>query len=73
MDLVIIFRELTPIMFPLMSSIKGDSVSVLADGCVELATDLAIPTCLTDVGIKVRKKIITQFKHQSYLMLISGF
>ena len=40
-------------MFPLLTSTKGDSVSVLADGCSQLAQDLSLPTSLQDVGIKV--------------------
>jgi len=47
-----LYKELTPIMFPLLTSTKGDSVSVLADGCSQLAQDLSLPTSLQDVGIK---------------------
>merc|ERR1712012_635355 len=46
------YRELTPLMFPLESSTKGNSFSVLADSCAQLSRDLNIPTCLSDVGIK---------------------
>jgi len=47
-----LYRDLTPIIFPTLSSVRGDGVSVLADGYAQLASDLAIPTCLEDVGIK---------------------
>jgi len=47
------YRELTPLMFPLESSTKGNSFSVLADSCAQLSRDLNISTCLSDVGIKV--------------------
>ena len=35
-----------------MASLRGNSVSVLADGYAQLALDLAIPTCLEEVGIQ---------------------
>eukprot|EP00092_Neocalanus_flemingeri_P007642 GFUD01008250.1.p1 GENE.GFUD01008250.1~~GFUD01008250.1.p1 ORF type:complete len:404 (+),score=89.24 GFUD01008250.1:42-1214(+) len=47
-----LYRDLTPIIFPALASLRGNGVSVLADGYTQLAKDLAIPTCLEDVGIK---------------------
>ena len=35
-----------------MASVRGSSVSVLADGYAQLAQDLAIPTSLEEVGIQ---------------------
>ena len=35
-----------------ISPVTGNSVSVLADGYAQLAQDLAIPTCLEEVGIQ---------------------
>ena len=40
-------------MFPRLVSTRGPGVSVLADGCAQLAQDLSIPTSLTQLGIQV--------------------
>ena len=47
-----LYTQLTPIMFPRLASTRGASVSVLADGCQQLAADLNIPTCLADINIQ---------------------
>ena len=52
-------RQLTPVMFPLLVSTRGPGVSVLADGCAQLAQDLGIPTSLSQLGIQVREVITT--------------
>ena len=52
-------RQLTPMMFPLLVSTRGPGVSVLADGCAQLAQDLGIPTSLSQLGIQVRVVITT--------------
>ena len=46
--------QLTPVMFPLLVSTRRPGVSVLADGCAQLAQDLSIPTSLSQLGIQVR-------------------
>ena len=46
-----LYRQLTPVIFPSLVSTRGTSVSVLADGCQQLAADLNIPTCLADLNI----------------------
>lgn len=51
-DASLLYRELTPIIFPHLASIQGPSVTTLADGYTQLAKDLSIPTCLEEVGIK---------------------
>ena len=50
-------RQLTPVMFPLLVSTRGPGVSVLADGCAQLAQDLGIPTSLSQLGIQVRERL----------------
>lgn len=46
-----LYTHLTPVMFPGLASTRGASVSVLAEGCQQLAQDLNIPTCLADLNI----------------------
>lgn len=46
------YKDLTPIIFPSLSSVRGNSVDVLADGFADLAVELQIPTCLEEVNIK---------------------
>ena len=50
-------------MFPLMNSIHGSSVSVLSDGCAQLAEDLALPTHLAQIGIQVIKLFSEIFEY----------
>ena len=50
-------------MFPLMNSIHGSSVSVLSDGCAQLAEDLALPTHLAQIGIQVIKQFSEIFEY----------
>ena len=40
-------------MFPRLVSTQGPGVTVLADGCAQLAQDLSIPTSLSQLGIQV--------------------
>jgi len=47
-----LYQELTPIIFPSLASLKGNSVGVLSDGYAKLAEDLGLETSLKDVGIK---------------------
>ena len=51
-------RQLTPLMFPHLVSTRGPGVSVMADGCAQLAQDLGIPTSLSQLGIQVRDHLI---------------
>ncbi len=51
--------QLTPVMFPLLVSTRGPGVSVLADGCAQLAQDLSIPTSLSQLGIQVRYNVLS--------------
>ena len=46
-----LYRQLTPVIFPSLASTRGSSVSVLAEGYQQLASDLKIPTCLADLNI----------------------
>ena len=48
-----------------MNSIHGSSVSVLSDGCAQLAEDLALPTHLAQIGIQVIKRFSEIFEYQN--------
>ena len=65
-------RQLTPVMFPLLVSTRGPGVSVLADGCAQLAQDLGIPTSLSQLGIQVREKPQVPVEDRNVSQVIPG-